>query len=189
MASDAVRRVFFSVCRQVVGAEAQIEHVARLHAVRIVVVVLLAGEVVVAALGQRQQLGGNRPLRAVRVHAVRDRIVHRGEHAVAGQADRHLLIRRQAAQRRARIRNTADHQPAVKALGESDPLGVLRALVAQVQRGLERLVVIDAEHARGQRRALRDQTARFRREVPRARVPERPVGLEALADWWCSPGP
>ena len=44
---------------QIVRADAQIEHVARLHAIGIVVVVLLAREVIVAALGQREQLRGD----------------------------------------------------------------------------------------------------------------------------------
>ena len=60
-----------------------------------------------------------------------------------------------------------------------DPLGVL-VLVAEDAGGLECLIVIDAEHAAGQRRALGDQAAGLRREVARARVAEGPVGLEAV---------
>ena len=41
---------------------------------------------------------------------------------------------------------------------ERDPLGVL-VLIAEDAGGLERLVVIDAENAAGQRLALRDQPA------------------------------
>ena len=56
----------------------------------------------------------------------------------------------------------------------------MRALVTQGHGRLEHLVVIDAEHTRGERRALWNQPARFRREVSRPRVTERPVGLEAV---------
>ena len=63
--------------------------------------------------------------------AVSERVGDRGEHSIAGQADRHLLIGCQS-QRGAGVRHTAHHQAAVVAIGQSDPLGVLRPLVAEI---------------------------------------------------------
>jgi hypothetical protein len=133
-----------------------------------VVVIFLPG------LRERDQL------RRHRARAVRQRICDRGEDSVARQADGHLLIRSEPAEREARIRDAADDESAVVALGKRDPFSVMRTLVAQAERRLERLIVIDAEHSAGKRRALRDQASRFRRIVARASVPEGPVGLETV---------
>ena len=105
-------------------------------------------------------------------------IAVRGEHTAAGQADRGLLRGGQR-QRGVGIRHAADHQAAIVAPGKRYPFVGL-VLIAEDSGGLERLVVVDAEHAAGQRRSLGDQPAHFRREIARARVAEGPVGLEAV---------
>ena len=115
-----------------------LNRIARLDAVGIVVVILLAG------LGQRQQRRFADPI------AGRDRRAQGGEHSVAGEPDGHLLIGRQALMATIRVRHAADHQAAVVAPGEvrSTPRSWL--LVAKDGGLLKRLIVVDAEHAAGE---------------------------------------
>src|SRR5471030_2841890 len=156
--------VLFRV-EQVIGADAQVENVARLHAIGIVVVVLLAG------LRQGDQLGFDQAA------ALGDGVVEGRKDTAAGQADRSLLRCRQP-QGGIGIGNAADHQSAVVAPGQCDPLGGL-VLVEEDTGRLECLVVVNPEHAAVQRSPLSDEAAIFREEVPGACMAEGPIGLEA----------
>src|ERR1017187_2036526 len=169
--------------QQVVRADAQVEHVPRFHAVGIVVVVLLAGEVIVPALRQRKQRRGHLAHAAAGAQAVGYWAGDRGKHAVACQADRYLLIRRHAGESTdhggTRIGHPTHYQSAVIAPGESDPLVVL-VLIPEYSRRLKRLVVIDPKYASSQRRSLRDESSVLGRIVSGARMAKRPIGLKAL---------
>ena len=134
--------------QQVIRPDAKVEHIPRFHAVWIVIVILRAREWTISALRERDQLGSDHALFAAGAGAIRERIRHRGRHSVAGQADRHLLIRRQR-QAAATMGTPLTIISAIGSIGECDPLRVLRALIAQIHRRLERLIVIDPEHAAG----------------------------------------
>src|ERR1700680_4426729 len=56
----------------------------------------------------------------------------------------------------------------------------MRPLIPEIHGRLERLIVVDPEHSGGRRKALSDQTSRFRRKVARASVAEGPIGLESV---------
>src|SRR5665213_556783 len=134
--------------QQVVGADAEIQYVPRLHPVWIVIVILRAREQTIAALRQCEQLRRNHALRTAWADAIGERTRDRGKNSVAGQANRYLLIGRKR-QGGARIGHSAHHQSAVEAIRERDPFCIPRTLVAQIHSGLKRLIVIDTEHAPG----------------------------------------
>src|ERR1700682_2564737 len=133
----------------------------------------------IATLWKSDQLRCDLAHCAVRVRATRERIGNRRKDTVARQAERNLLVGSQT-QCGSRIGHAADHESAIKTLCQNDPLSVVRPLVSQTQRGLERLVVIDPEHTAGQRRPLRDKAARFRWVVSCAVVTESVIGLESV---------
>src|ERR1035437_4397503 len=151
---------------QVVAAEAQVEYVAGLHAVGIVVIVLLAG------LWQGDQLRRHSPI------ARGDGIAIGGEHIAAGKTDGSLLCGREG-QSGSGIRHTAHDLATIEAPCEGYPF-VSLALVADEPGGLECLVVIDAEPAAGQCRSLGNQPAHFGWKIPGSRMTERPVRLKAV---------
>ena len=120
--------------QQVFGADAQIEEVAWLDAIRIVIIVFLTG------LRQRKERGSA----AAGAGGYGRRIVGSGN-SVAGKADAGLLCRCE----RKCVRDIVDagYQAAVVAPGELDVLRILVDLVAAYDRRLESLVVVDAERS------------------------------------------
>src|SRR5260370_39124489 len=107
--------------KQIIGTHAKIEHAARLHPIRIVVIILLAREWAVTTLRQHQKFGGHLSQRASRAHTVRNRIVDRGEYTIASEADCNLLVGRQAVGLRPPIRKAASHPTTVLAARLGDP--------------------------------------------------------------------
>ena len=173
--------------QEIVGADAQIENVARLHAVGIMIVILLRSEkghslLAVALSASMSPPRCRRPVQSV------SGLGDRGKYSVAGQANRYLLIGRKG-QRGARIGHSAHHQSAVEAIGESDPLRVPGALIAQAHSGLKRLIVIDPEHACRERRSLRNQAAVLRRRSSARGCGRRSSKPGTRECWSCSTRP
>ena len=102
---------------EVVAANAEVDDIARLHAIGIVIVIFLAGERSIPSLRKRDQLRRHRADCAILAGAIRYGISNSRKHSIAGQANGHLLIRREEPDRCARIGNAAHHQTAVKARG------------------------------------------------------------------------
>src|ERR1700738_3791927 len=72
---------------QIVGSDAEIEDVARFHAIRIVIVILLSRERSIATLWKGNELRSDSTQRAVWIGAVRNGCAHGSEYSIASQAD------------------------------------------------------------------------------------------------------
>src|ERR1700730_13712158 len=118
---------------------------ARIDPIRVMVSIPLAREIVIAALRKSYKLRGDSALSSTRIYAVCKRRRERRKNSVAGQADGHLLIRREA-QGCACIGNSAHDQAAVIAPVKSDPRSAVPELILQMSRLVEFFVVIDAEN-------------------------------------------
>src|ERR1700733_7428716 len=125
-----------------------------------------------AGLGQRKQG------RSSRSAAGSEGRRESGGNPRAPESDAPLLGWRQRQSGR-NIRHAADHQSTVETPCEIDPLLVLMALVAHVRVLLIGLIVVDPKNA-ARDAAQRDQAAGFRREITRARVPQRQVSLKSM---------
>src|ERR1700730_18672465 len=118
--------------KEVIRADAEIEKMARLYTIGIVVVILRARERSVPALWKREEFRGDQALFATRAGTVCEWVVDCGECSITGQADCHLLIRRKNAQRRTGIGDTAHDQAAVIAICQNYPLRVVGPLIAEI---------------------------------------------------------
>src|SRR5690242_126898 len=120
---------------QVVDPRPYVEHVARGDAGRV--------QVGVECAGRRDANTLRAKIRAV---ARCDWHAQRGLHSAAKESDGMLLVRRQR-QCRCQVRNMSRNLSAVIAPRERHPWSALLMLIADITGLLERLVMVDAEHA------------------------------------------